>query len=116
MEQTTVSKDNAEHYVWGEQCNGWHLVKSEKLSVIQETVPPGSFEVKHYHHHAEQFFYVLSGVASIEVDGNLQVLKPQMGIHVPAGAVHQVMNKGSEMLEILVTSTPKSHGDRVLVE
>lgn len=116
MEQTAVSKSNAEHYVWGEQCDGWHLVKSDKLSVIQESVPPGAFEVRHYHNLAEQFFYVLSGVASIEVNGNLHVLTEQMGIHVPAGIVHQVKNQGSEMLEILVTSTPKSHGDRVLVE
>ena len=116
MENTPVSKSNAEHYVWGEQCDGWHLVKSDKLSVIQEIIPPGAFEAKHYHNHSEQFFYVLSGVASIEVNGNLHVLKAQMGIHVPVGTVHQVMNKGSEILEIIVTSTPKSHGDRVLVE
>lgn len=30
----------AEHYVWGEQCDGWHLLKQADLSVIQEHVPP----------------------------------------------------------------------------
>jgi hypothetical protein len=39
----------AEHYVWGDVCDGWHLVKSPSLSVIQERVPPGGAEVKHYH-------------------------------------------------------------------
>jgi hypothetical protein len=24
-----VSRENAEHYRWGDDCDGWHLVKSE---------------------------------------------------------------------------------------
>ncbi|PKF76460.1 cupin domain-containing protein, partial [Vibrio sp. vnigr-6D03] len=35
---TVISRENAEHYVWGERCDGWHLVKSTSLSVIQEKV------------------------------------------------------------------------------
>ena len=33
-----VSIKNAEHYFWGEKCDGWHLAKSSGLSVIQERV------------------------------------------------------------------------------
>lgn len=36
-----VLKDSVEHYRWSENCEGWHLAKSETLSVIQERVPPG---------------------------------------------------------------------------
>jgi hypothetical protein len=36
-----VSLENAEHYNWGGACDGWHLLKSAALSVIQESVPPG---------------------------------------------------------------------------
>ena len=52
-----ISINNASHYKWGNKCDGWHLVKSENLSVIQERVPNGSGEVCHYHQKAEQFFY-----------------------------------------------------------
>ena len=44
-----VSIENAEHYVWGEVCDGWHLLKRDDMSVIQERVPAGGAEVMHYH-------------------------------------------------------------------
>jgi hypothetical protein len=30
------STENSEHYQWGNLCDGWHLLKSDTLSVIQE--------------------------------------------------------------------------------
>ena len=36
----SISRENAEHYVWGEICDGWHLVKDAKLSVIEEQMVP----------------------------------------------------------------------------
>ena len=33
-----VSCKNAEHYLWGDVCHGWHLLKSSGMSVIQEMV------------------------------------------------------------------------------
>jgi hypothetical protein len=30
-----VSIENAEHYIWGEICDGWHLLKRDDMSVIQ---------------------------------------------------------------------------------
>ena len=56
-----VSIGNAEHYIWGEICDGWHLLKRGDMSVIQEHVPPGGAEVMHYHSQARQFFYILEG-------------------------------------------------------
>lgn len=111
-----VSVENAEHYVWGDQCDGWHLVKSANLSVIQERVPSGCSEVRHRHEKSEQFFYVLSGVATLEVLGVSHTLMPNQGLHVPAGVPHQLRNESSEDLIFIVTSTPPSHGDRIEVK
>jgi hypothetical protein len=40
----TISRQTAEHYTWGgpqrSQCDGWHLVKTRELSIIEELVPP----------------------------------------------------------------------------
>lgn len=108
-----ISKDNAEHYIWGDNCDGWHLVKSTQLSVIQERVPASCSEVKHYHHNSEQFFFVLSGVATLEAAGQTHKLEAQQGMHVPAGVAHQLKNDSDEPIEFIVTSTPPSHGDRV---
>ncbi|EWH05998.1 cupin [Pseudoalteromonas lipolytica SCSIO 04301] len=112
---TMIDKNTAEHYTWGDNCDGWHLVKSPNLSVIQECVPVGAYELKHFHQHAEQFFFVLSGCATIEVDGQVHTLSAQQGLHVSAGKVHQLSNQGSEALHFIVTSIPPSHGDRVEV-
>ncbi|MBU6954662.1 cupin domain-containing protein [Hahella sp. HN01] len=108
-----ISKENAEHYIWGERCDGWHLVKSPTLSVIQERVPSGCSEVRHLHQKSEQFFFILSGVATLEVSGETYTLHPHQGKHVPAGAPHQLRNESTEDLIFTVTSTPPSHGDRI---
>lgn len=111
-----VSKRNAEHYTWGGTCDGWHLVKRGEVSVIHERMPPGTSEVRHYHERAWQFFFVLSGVATLEVGGEREELQAQEGREVPAGVAHQMMNRAEHDLEFVVISQPPSHGDRVLAE
>lgn len=115
MAASKVWKDIAEHYVWGEQCDGWHLVKGSGLSVIQERMPPGTFEAKHFHQQSRQFFYVLSGQAVMELEGNCVTLNPQEGIEIPPGTVHQIFNQSEQDVEFLVISQPTSIGDRVSV-
>jgi mannose-6-phosphate isomerase-like protein (cupin superfamily) len=111
-----ASQQNAERYVWGGDCDGWHLLKSPELSVIQERVPPGRREVRHYHQQAHQFFFVLSGRAALEVDGRSLTLTAQQGCSVPARAPHQLINEDAGDLVFLVISAPPSHGDRIDLE
>jgi mannose-6-phosphate isomerase-like protein (cupin superfamily) len=111
MEQ--INKENAEHYVWGDHCDGWHLVKTRELSVIQERVPPGGSETKHYHQQARQFFFILAGEAEMEMAGEVVDLEPQQALEVPPGVPHRLLNKGGVDLSFLVISVPPSHGDRV---
>lgn len=110
-----ISTESAEHYRWGEDCDGWHLVKSDALSVIQERVPSGRSESCHFHNEAEQFFYVLSGVATMEIEGESFTVNPNNGIYIPAGKKHKLSNQHETDLIFTVTSTPPSHGDRVEV-
>jgi mannose-6-phosphate isomerase-like protein (cupin superfamily) len=107
-----ISKETAEHYTWGERCDGWHLLKNPQLSVIQERMPPGTAEVRHFHHHAQQFFYILAGKAVMEVDGGSIVLTAGQGIWIPAGEAHQMRNDSGDEVHFLVVSHPPSHGDR----
>jgi len=110
-----ISANTAEHYIWGNQCDGWLLVDREGVSVIQEKMPPGMTEVRHYHRHARQFFYVLSGTATMEVDGETVQLEVREGIEIAPGVPHQMMNRSEEVLEFLVISVPHAHGDRVVL-
>ena len=109
-----VDKQSAEHYSWGDGCDGWHLVKTLALSVIEERMPPGTTEVRHYHQKADQFFYILSGTLSIEVDSEIFELNAKQSLPIVAGKSHQVQNLSAENVEFLVISHPPSHGDRVI--
>jgi mannose-6-phosphate isomerase-like protein (cupin superfamily) len=108
-----VSRDTAERYAWGKGCDGWHLAKAAGLSVIQERMPPGTAETRHYHERARQFFYILEGTASFELEGRVRSLGPGQGIEVAPGSPHTMINRSAANLEFLVISVPPSHGDRV---
>lgn len=111
-----VDTTNAEHYNWGNNCDGWHFVKSDDLSVIRETMPAAAAEKLHYHKNAQQFFYILSGMATFEIDGTVYSVTAGKGISIKPGARHRISNNFNSDLEFLVVSEPKSHGDRVDIE
>ena len=107
-----VSRGNAEHYRWGNDCDGWHLVRDAELSVIEELMPPGAAEVRHYHQRAQQFFYVLAGEVLMEAEGQTTLVPAGSGIRVRPGTRHQIRNPSSSAARFLVISQPPSHGDR----
>lgn len=108
-----ISTDNAEHYTWGEQCHAWHLLKSDSLSIIQERMPVHTSEGLHFHNYAQQFFYILQGTATFEVEGRQYEVNANSGFHILPQQKHRIFNHGNQVLEFLVISEPKSHGDRV---
>ena len=108
-----ISRDNAEHYRWGHECDGWHLVKDKNLSVIEEFMPPGAAEIRHHHLHAQQFFYILTGEVLMEVDGETILIRAGSGIRILPGSRHQIRNPSSTAVRFLVVSQPPSHNDRI---
>ncbi|MFN8410758.1 MAG: cupin domain-containing protein [Anaerolineales bacterium] len=108
-----IDRNIAEHYVWGQNCDGWHLMKSSEVSIIQERMPPNTFETRHFHHQSRQFFYILSGEATMEMNGELQHLQGNQGIEIPPQTPHQMMNQSNDVVEFIVVSCPPSHGDRI---
>jgi RimJ/RimL family protein N-acetyltransferase/mannose-6-phosphate isomerase-like protein (cupin superfamily) len=113
MENGPISRDTAEHHVWGELCDGWRLLRSEGLSVIEERMPTGTAERRHVHNRAQQFFYVLSGELTLEVDGRETVLALGSGCKVLPGQPHQIFNRGERDAYFLVVSQPSSYVDRI---
>lgn len=107
-----IDTGTAEHYVWGQQCDGWHLLRGETLSVIEERMPPGAREQRHFHTRARQFFYVLEGQLTMEVEGDSHQLEAGHGIEVEPGERHQAINASATGVRFLVISSPPSHGDR----
>lgn len=100
------------HYKWGSGCDGWHLLNNERLSIIEEKMPPGSLEQMHFHAAAQQFFYILAGTATFILEGKELIITARESLYIPAGVVHNISNRSRLDLEFLVVSEPPSHGDR----
>ena len=108
-----VSLENAEHYVWGEICDGWHLLQREDISIIQERVPAGRAEVMHYHNTARQFFYILEGQGTMIFEDHEVVLEKGQGLEIPPQMKHQFKNRSNADVHFLVISVPSTRDDRV---
>lgn len=114
MPPVSISRENAPHYLWGDNCDGWHLVQDSSLSVIEERMPPGASEVRHFHNTAQQFFFILAGQATMEADSKQIVLSAGQGVSIAPGTRHQFRNHSQEPVRFLVISQPPSHGDRII--
>lgn len=108
-----TSAATAEHYTWGEGCDGWFLVRTPELHVIEERMPPGTAERAHHHGRARQFFYVLEGELTMVLGGAEVLLCAGEGLEIAPGKVHQAVNRSSAAVRFLVTSQPPSHSDRI---
>lgn len=111
-----LTTENTENYIWGNHCNGWHFVNTDDLSVIRETMPCNSKEKLHYHEKSMQFFFILNGIATFEIDNKEFTASSGSGIIIHPGAKHRIINNGPSALEFLVVSRPRSHGDRINLE
>lgn len=107
-----VSAANAEHYLWGHNCDGWHLLRLPELSIIEENMPAGTAEKHHHHVRARQFFYVLAGELTMEIKREEFVLRAGEGIEIAPGQAHQAINRSAAATRFLVISQPPAHGDR----
>jgi mannose-6-phosphate isomerase-like protein (cupin superfamily) len=113
MDPRIVHKGNAEHYVWGANCDGWRLVDTPGLSVIHERMPPGAAERRHHHDRARQCFFVLQGTLTMALAGDRHVIPAGQALEIAPGATHQAINASNADVEFLVISQPTTQGDRV---
>ncbi len=113
---TIRNVNTAEHYRWGQVCDGWRLLEGPDLSVIQERIPPGAGEVRHYHLRARQVFFVIAGELELQLGEQLLRLSVGDSLEVPPGDRHLVRNGGNVDATFLVVSAPTTRGDRVNVE
>lgn len=116
VENKCVSTKTAPHFLWGECCDGWWLKKGGSFTVIEEMMPKGTSEIRHFHHRTEQFFYILEGALILELDGVEHPLKEGDSIVVSPCVLHRVFNKSPQSVRFLVVSCPDSREDRIDLE
>ncbi|MGE5109228.1 MAG: cupin domain-containing protein [Acidobacteriaceae bacterium] len=107
-----ISPQNAEHYTWGDACDGYFLLKRPDIHVIEECMPPGTSEQAHWHERSRQLFYVLQGELTMRFDAGDVHIPQGSAVEIEPGTIHQAKNDSGTDVRFLVVSVPPSHGDR----
>ncbi len=111
-----IKKQNAVHHRWGQNCDSWILADTQRLSVKLEKMPENTKEKLHYHAIAQQFFFILKGIATFYADDKKEIIREQQGLLVNPMTQHYIANETLEELEFLVISQPDTNNDRINIE
>lgn len=63
-------------------------VKNQSLA--EASIPAGCSTERHYHKLSEEFYFLLEGKGTMEIDGNSRAVGLGEAILIPAGAWHQI--------------------------
>jgi len=75
-------------------------------AIFRQTVPPLGGPPLHRHSHEGEWFYVLDGKITTEIDGQRNFLRAGDSAFAPRGTVHAFRNFGKSAKNILVLVTP----------
>ena len=62
----------------------------QNQSLAEATVPPGHPTQRHWHRLSEEFYFILEGTGTMEIDGETLEVAPGDAILIPPGAWHQI--------------------------
>ncbi|SRR6266849_1375171 len=74
--------------------------------------PPGAQGVNHFHDVQDELYFVHSGTARFEVDGEQRVLGPGSLCHVESTTARKVSNAGDDDLVLLVVGGKDGYVER----
>ena len=74
--------------------------------------PPGYPGVNHYHDTQDELYFVHSGTARVEVDGEERILGPGGLVHVESTTPRRISNVGDDDLVLLVVGGKDGYVDR----
>jgi mannose-6-phosphate isomerase-like protein (cupin superfamily) len=82
----------------------------QNQSLAEATIPVGQPTERHYHKVSEEFYFILEGQGSMEINGEICAVSPGDAILIPPGAWHQIA--ATETLRLLCCCAPPySHED-----
>jgi mannose-6-phosphate isomerase-like protein (cupin superfamily) len=87
------------------------LYTGKHLQLVLMALLPSEEIGEEVHEDRDQFFRVETGQGEVWIDGVSNKVKADDGIVVPAGARHNVVNSGSELLTLYTLYGPPEHSD-----
>lgn len=87
------------------------LYTGKHLQLVLMTLEPGEEIGEEVHEDRDQFFRIEEGRGEVTIDGRRHTIEDDDAIIVPAGARHNVVNKGDEPLRFYTLYGPPEHRD-----
>lgn len=78
----------------------------ENQSLAEATLRPGGATERHYHRSSEEFYFILEGIGTMEIDGELRRVIPGDGILIRPGSWHQITADDAGGLRLLCCCSP----------
>ena len=82
----------------------------EKQSLAEASVPAGGATERHWHKLSEEFYFILEGTGSMEINGETRDVGVGDAILIPAGAWHQITAK-DDLRFLCCCAPPYAHED-----
>ena len=82
----------------------------EQQSLAEATVPAGTTTERHHHKLREEFYILLEGEGTMEIDGESGEVRPGDAVLIPAGAWHQI-TATKDLRFLCCCAPPYSHDD-----
>jgi len=81
-------------------------------SLAEATVPAGTRTERHFHRRSEEFYYILEGAGTMELDGTERLVGPGDAILIPPGAWHRIeAGPGADLRFLCCCAPPYAHED-----
>jgi mannose-6-phosphate isomerase-like protein (cupin superfamily) len=79
-------------------------------SLAEARVPAGAATDRHYHKLSEEFYFLLEGRGTMEIDGSSREVGPGDAILIPPGAWHQIRAE-EDLVFLCCCAPPYAHED-----
>lgn len=90
------------------------LYTGKNLQLVLMTLQPGDEIGSEVHTDRDQFFRFEEGEGVVVIDGKENAVEDGTGVIVPAGARHNVINRGNAPLKLYTLYGPPEHKDGVV--
>lgn len=87
------------------------LYTGKALQLVLMAIQPGEEIGEEVHEDRDQFFRVEEGEGEVWIDGQRTPIEDDTAVIVPAGAKHNVVNTGEEVLRLYTLYAPPEHKD-----
>ena len=87
------------------------LYTGKNIQLVLMAIQPGDEIGEEIHEDRDQFFRFEDGTGEVQIDGTTHPVKGSDGVIVPAGARHNVLNTGDDILRLYTIYGPPEHLD-----